>query len=146
MDLHCFNLHWSYLISFNLSNVGGVGENKTNFFFPNLCPVLSDLTQKISHKLGAWKGSFMSLSCNNGKEMYKNVWCMCKDVFLPVCAYYFLLFAVTVEKTSYCCHPEILLSCSLFHSQISATHAVCMFHLLIIVRLHFFVYVHKKTI
>ena len=49
----------------------------------------------------------MSRSCNNGWEMCKKGWCRCKDVFCQRKPIVFLLFAVAVAKTPYCCHPEI---------------------------------------
>ena len=45
-------------------------------------------------------GSFMSQGCNDGKEMYKIVWCTCKFVVLSIKTFYFFCRSPSVLSPS----------------------------------------------
>ena len=105
--MHYFKLHWSYLISFNLSKVGEIfwvksertiskfREKKQNFF------VLLTYSIKRAREIRKFLVAVM--------QMYKKAWSCAKMFFCQSKPIVFLLFAVAIAKTRSCCHPEILL-------------------------------------
>ena len=83
VNLHCFKLHRSYSVSFNLWNVGKIlcGWNDPNSKFRKRKFLLCSCTSRSGHiKLGSFMPQSQCSRETTGKKMYKKVWCRCKVV------------------------------------------------------------------
>ena len=126
MNSHCFKLHRSYLISFNLSNTGELfrvisertvckfRKRKTKF-----CVVLTN-SIKRAREIRKFHVAVVQQQITNVQKSVMRVQKMC---FCQSRPFVFLLFAVAVAKTPNCCHPEFC-----YHDNVKS-HVSSLLHL-----------------
>ena len=110
VDLHCFKLHWSFLICRMLTKFSGSNPNGPYLGWENeketFCFLLT-YSLKWAHKIRKFHVAVMLQQLRNAQKSV--------DLHMQSCFFFCqskpivsLLFAVAITKTPYCCHPEIL--------------------------------------